>query len=124
MLRVYVFVVSYRKRNDVIKVVTGVSKKLHATGKKKGCQKIALWARSISNHLYWCAASSHDDPQLIVLKWKSILNHIANAHEGHDKKFPHCERGDIDERAWMVPGMTSQSTTAPRSGLRRYFEFL
>ena len=83
----------------------GVHKKLNAASKKKGCQKVALWARSISNHLYWCAASSQGDPDLILAKWKSISNHIVNIHEGHDEKFWRCEHGDLDERAWMLPGM-------------------
>ena len=87
-----------------MKVVTGVYKKLLAAGKKRGCEKVGLWARSISNHLYWCAASSRDDPLLIVPNWKSILNHIVNIHDGHDKKFERCEHGDIDERARMLPG--------------------
>jgi hypothetical protein len=42
-------------------IVLGVYKKLEAKGEsaKKGMDQIGLWFRSISNHLYWCTASSH-----------------------------------------------------------------
>ena len=83
---------------------TGVYKKLEAAGKKKGCQKVKDWARSISNHMYWCAASSGGDGEFVQQKWLSILNHVANIHSGHGEKFPHCEHGQLDDRDWMKKG--------------------
>ena len=62
--------------------ITGVHKKLEAVGKKKGCEKVKLWSRSISNHMYWCAASSNGNGELVKAKWLSILNHVSNIHEG------------------------------------------
>ncbi|KAJ8310419.1 hypothetical protein KUTeg_012284 [Tegillarca granosa] len=44
------------------------------------------WARSISNHIYWCAASSNGDGDLVRDKLVSILNHVTNMHEGHGSK--------------------------------------
>ena len=83
----------------------GIYKKLVCAGRRKGCEKIALWAKSISNHLYWCAASSDNNAELIVSKWLSITNHVADIHQGHEGKFPVCEHGDItEESAWMTPG--------------------
>ena len=80
-------------------------KKLNAAGKKKGCQKVKDWARSISNHMYWCAASSNGDGELLQQKWLSILNHVTNIHEGHGDKFPSCQHGPLEERAWMIKGI-------------------
>ncbi|XP_060073582.1 uncharacterized protein LOC132553328 [Ylistrum balloti] len=45
------------------------------------------WARSISNHAYWCAASSGGNAELVRKKLTSILNHVANIHEGHRDLF-------------------------------------
>ena len=78
--------------------------KAECCGKKKGCEKVALWVKSISNHMYWCAASSVDDPDLIVSKWRSITNHVANVHEGHEGRFDKCLHKDIEDRSWMKPG--------------------
>lgn len=83
---------------------TGVYKKLEAAGKKKGCQKVKDWARSISNHMYWCAASSSGDGELVQQKWLSILNHVANIHEGHGDKFKRCEHPQLEDRDWMKKG--------------------
>ena len=79
-------------------------KKLEAAGKKKGCQKVKDWARSVSNHLYWCAASSGGDGELVKQKWLSILNHVTNVHEGHGDRFPQCLHDEGLDRDWMKRG--------------------
>lgn len=85
--------------------ISGVYKKLEAAGRKKGCEKVLAWARSVSNHLYWCAASSNGDGELVQQKWLSILNHVCNIHEGHGDRFPECEHGNLEDRVWMKKGM-------------------
>ncbi|KAJ8310179.1 hypothetical protein KUTeg_012044 [Tegillarca granosa] len=59
------------------------SENLVQRGKVKGCEIISLWSMSIINHLYWCAARSNGDGELVEQKWTSILNHFTNVHEGH-----------------------------------------
>lgn len=89
---------------DVWHVAKGIYKKLEAAGKKKGCEKVKAWSRSVSNHLYWCVASSDGDGEMVKQKWLSMLNHVANIHEGHGDKFPRCEHGDLEDRLWMKKG--------------------
>ncbi|XP_060085473.1 uncharacterized protein LOC132564874 [Ylistrum balloti] len=86
---------------DVWHVAKGVYKKLEALGKSKKYKMAGEWARSISNHAYWCAASSGGNAELD--KKKSILNHVTNIHEGHGDLFHSCEHGDIS-RKWIKPG--------------------
>ena len=86
------------------KKLSGVYKKLEAAGKKKGCEKLLAWAHSVSNHLYWCARSSGGDGEMVKEKWLSILNHVADIHEGHGDLFPSCEHGELTDRLWMKPG--------------------
>ena len=81
----------------------GVGKKLDAISKKKCCEVMGEWASSIKHHLYWSAASSGGDGQLIVDKWLSVCNHVANVHSGHGGKFLRCEHGPL-ERKWMLRG--------------------
>ena len=76
---------------------------MEAIGKKKGCGDILLWVQSIKNHIYWCAASSGDDKDLVKEKWISIVNHLINIHEGHGELFPTCQHDKID-RQWLEPG--------------------
>ena len=76
---------------------------MEAIGKKKGCEGISLWVASIKHHVYWCAASSNGDKDLIREKWLSIINHLLNIHEGHRKHYPKCMHEEI-ERQWLKEG--------------------
>lgn len=73
-------------------------------GQKKSCQILSDWSRSISNHLYWCAASSNGTGEMVLQKWQSILNHVANIHHGHGDQFQKCQHGPLEERAWIKQG--------------------
>ncbi|KAK3099185.1 hypothetical protein FSP39_000706 [Pinctada imbricata] len=89
---------------DVWHVAKGVYKKIDAASKKKGHEVLGDWARSISNHIYWCAASSGGDGELVREKWLSILNHVVDIHEGHGERFPTCQHGLLEDRLWMRKG--------------------
>nr|XP_034319417.1 uncharacterized protein LOC105325318 [Crassostrea gigas]XP_034319418.1 uncharacterized protein LOC105325318 [Crassostrea gigas] len=88
---------------DVWHVAKGIYKKLETVGKKK-CELVGDWARSVSNHLYWCASSSDGDGELVSEKWLSVLNHITNVHEGHGQRFPKCLHGELEDRDWIKEG--------------------
>ncbi|XP_046339478.2 uncharacterized protein LOC124120650 isoform X2 [Haliotis rufescens] len=89
---------------DVWHVAKGIYKKLQKISKKKGLEIISLWAHSISNHLYWCAATSKGNAEEVQAKWLSIANHIANIHSGHGASFPSCMHGEIQDRIWVTAG--------------------
>ena len=67
---------------DCWHIAKTVYKQLIALAKKKGNELIRRWARSISNHLYWCAKTSDGKADAVQAKWASITNHITNVHEG------------------------------------------
>ena len=72
---------------------TGVCKKIEAAGRSKVNASLALWAKSISNHIYWCSVTSPEGPDrdgLVKDKWVSIVNHVPDIHEGHGGRFPQC----------------------------------
>ena len=86
-----------------------ISKKIEALARKKSCTVLGNWKQSISNHLYWCAASSHGDGEQVKAKWLSILNHVTNIHEGHSETFPECAHGQLEEeRKWLRRGNVTQ----------------
>nr|XP_022300078.1 uncharacterized protein LOC111108462 [Crassostrea virginica] len=86
---------------DCWHIAKGIFKKLEAASKKKHCEIVGDWSRSISNHTYWCAMSSGGNGELVSQKWYSILNHVCNVHEGHGAEFPRCEHGDLGDRLWI-----------------------
>ena len=44
----------------IIDTYTGIKKKLCRLSNTSECAIIAEWIKSITNHLYWCAASAPD----------------------------------------------------------------
>ncbi|XP_052270796.1 uncharacterized protein LOC127871702 [Dreissena polymorpha] len=90
---------------DVWHMAKGVKNKLLTMGKKKGCEAVGKWAQSIANHLYYCAASSEGNGDLVVAKWRSIRNHVVNRHDGNGDLFPRCLHGPIDRnKKWIKAG--------------------
>ncbi|KAL3873816.1 hypothetical protein ACJMK2_028655 [Sinanodonta woodiana] len=76
---------------DVWHVAKGVKKKLEHIAKEKQCEDVRSWIKSISNHLYWCAASSEPgNGDLSVAKWHSVANHVQNRHTHANCLFPSC----------------------------------
>ena len=65
--------------------------------------------KSIVNHFYWSVMSTQiDNKDLVEAKWKSVLNHTQNIHDGHGDLFPVCSHpklSKLDERAtkWLKP---------------------
>ncbi|KAK8783455.1 hypothetical protein V5799_010185 [Amblyomma americanum] len=86
---------------DVWHVAKGVFKKVTAISKRRDCKDLQLWAKSIQNHLYWSAASSHGHSDHIVPKWLSLLNHIRDVHVHNDALFPACLHDKPECRMWL-----------------------
>ncbi|XP_053390057.1 uncharacterized protein LOC128552984 [Mercenaria mercenaria] len=90
---------------DVWHIAKGIKKKLIGIAKEKDCGVVYSWVKSITNHVYWSAASSKEgDEELIVDKWKSVASHIQNIHHGHGGKFPYCQHEELKDRDWLKPG--------------------
>ena len=85
-------------------------KKIDKLAKKKDCEDVGQWRQSISNHMYWCAASTPDGSgQLMQEKWKILPLHIQNIHVNIESDI-HSEcghgqlQGDAADRLWLQPG--------------------
>ncbi|XP_064390936.1 uncharacterized protein LOC135338779 [Halichondria panicea] len=60
---------------DIWHVVKGLRKKLKALAKTKDCELVGKWEQSITNHMYWCVASTPDcKGDVMVAKWLSLDN--------------------------------------------------
>ncbi|KAL1475488.1 hypothetical protein MTO96_037256 [Rhipicephalus appendiculatus] len=92
-------VLAKRPRRDV-----RLNKKLLAASKGSGCAIIALWTKSIINHLYFAVGRGAGNGDLAVAVWLSVLKHIQNKHQGHGALYSDCEHGDLEPRKWIHPG--------------------
>lgn len=88
----------------------GLCKKIDKVAKKKSFKDIGEWRHSISNHMYWCAASTPDgDAEMMKSKWQILPFHITNIHKNAAcQLYPKCDhgrlRGDAKNRLWLKPG--------------------
>jgi len=87
-----------------------LKKKLLKVSKKKGCDDLEPWIRSINNHLYWAACSSETGEE-VVDKVKSISNHVMNIHQHDSDRFPACTHGPIS-RNWLKVCKLRQNNTS------------
>ena len=97
-----------RQYHDFWHVSKSITKKLLAASQEKGNEILKSWMKGIRNHLYWCAVSTKQGfGELIVAKWKSIMNHIANQHSDHpDPLFQNCAHEEIEPRDWIPKGVS------------------
>lgn len=90
-----------------------IKKKLNAKSKKKGCEIIADWVESTSNHFWWSLASCSGNPDDLVERFQSIIFHVINKHHWpgavHFKQCAHEKIPDTPERRvkWMKAGSTA-----------------
>ena len=81
---------------------------MQALAKKKESEAVGEWQQSITNHVYWVAASTKDDEEeMRAAKWTSLTNHIQGVHQGHSELFPRCLHPNLDgerQKKWLKPG--------------------
>ncbi|XP_067294166.1 uncharacterized protein [Pseudorasbora parva] len=88
---------------DVLHLWKVLTRKVDAISKKKDCDKIKKWQKSIKNHLYWSASSSSNGEEMVA-KWTSLLNHIQNVHVHENPLFPKClHPPSADKNKWLKP---------------------
>jgi solute carrier family 8 (sodium/calcium exchanger) len=92
---------------DIWHQAKSVVKKVLKAGKEKGCEVLAEWAKSIRNHIYWCATSTKPGfACLIEAKWLSFMRHVNNQHEEHPNPlYTRCNHGELTEnKKWIKVG--------------------
>ena len=99
---------------DVWHVAKGISKKLSALGKQTDCGVVERWRHSIINHLYWCAATTEENcGDLLLAKWKSVMEHVCNNHDGFDDDlFSQCAHQHLDATACRAKEWIENSSKA------------
>ena len=98
---------------DVRHLSKWATKKLTKKAKKKDCQELLPWIQSVSNHLWWCAATCEQNADLLREKWLSLLHHITGKHRWRAfKEFklikkcghPRISAKDQKEIIWIEKG--------------------
>ena len=84
-----------------------IKKNLVAAAKKKPCQALNGWTKSIINHLWWAVSTCDGDETLLRQKWCSILFHIKIKHQWsscsnfHKCLHPRITKSKTHKKLWF-----------------------
>ena len=96
---------SIRHFYDVWHIAKSVKKRIEKQSQQSEYRELLQWKNTVTNHLYWCAATSDGDGAMIVEKWLSILNHVINKHEHAGPRFVSCQHETLpNDYEYMVRG--------------------
>lgn len=85
---------------DVWNLCKNLKTRLAAKAKKKDCNALSPWIKSITNHMWWSAMTCEGNTQLLKKKRVSILHHVANKHEWpYSTLYNRCPHGPIASEA-------------------------
>ena len=91
---------------DIWHVAKAVGKKIDAAAKKRECAILSRWKKAIVHHLFWSVCSTAlGSGELVAAKWKSVVEHLHNRHEGFDNPlYTACQHPpEVGERPWLQP---------------------
>ncbi|XP_069824398.1 uncharacterized protein [Dendropsophus ebraccatus] len=79
---------------DLWHLSRSIGEEVLMAAKNKDCEILHQWVEAIRNHLWWSSCTCCKNPDLLIQKWKSIIQHVTNVHEWD---------GDSDCRACHHP---------------------
>ncbi|XP_044126811.1 uncharacterized protein LOC122921008 [Bufo gargarizans] len=66
--------------------------------KHKDCEILYEWVEAIRNHIWWSSCTCCKNPDILIEKWKSVLQHVTNVHEwGGDSDCKACHHPPLPE---------------------------
>ena len=95
---------------DVWHLCKNIKSKLAKKAKKKGCEELAPWIKSVTNHLWWSSMTCEGNAELLKEKWTSILHHVADKHSWDSSTlYNRCPHDPISATArrktkWLKAG--------------------
>jgi ribonuclease HI len=98
---------------DVWHLSKWVTKKLSKKAKKKDCEELLPWIQSVSNHLWYCAATCDKNVDILRETWLSLLHHITGKHQWKASReyklvkkcgHPRISAKDQKEIQWLESG--------------------
>ncbi|XP_070573895.1 uncharacterized protein [Ptychodera flava] len=93
---------------DVWHLSKSIKKKLAEFGKKKKYSSLLPWIQSVSNHLWWSAATCEGNQQSLRERWTSIVHHVVNVHSwSGNQSFHECNHPEIPDTSnidWLEIG--------------------
>lgn len=98
---------------DVFHVARSIGAKVLSASRRKYCGDLSAWVGAVRDHLWWAASTCNNNPELLLEKWNSLLNHTANEHSWSGNKLYHrCEHDPVEHRRrkWLPWGTVAHNS--------------
>ncbi|CAN2388471.1 hypothetical protein PRIEUP_LOCUS16417 [Pristimantis euphronides] len=95
---------------DAWRLAKTVGNKIARASRKKNCSQLSSWVSPVKSHLWWCARTCDEKPDVLVQKWNSLLHHVVNTHSWETENgYVHCQHDHIPDavsqrRKWLNKG--------------------
>ncbi|KAG9475535.1 uncharacterized protein [Eleutherodactylus coqui] len=70
-----------RHRLDLWHLSKSIGNEVLMAAKHKDCEILYHWVETIRNHIWWSSRTCSKNPDLLIQKWKSVIQHVSNVHE-------------------------------------------
>ncbi|XP_066439002.1 serine-rich adhesin for platelets-like [Eleutherodactylus coqui] len=68
-------------RVDMWHLSKSIGNEVLMAAKHKDCEILYQWVEAIRNHIWWSSHTCCRNPDLLIQKWKSVIQHVSNVHE-------------------------------------------
>ncbi|XP_069809382.1 ADP-ribosylation factor-like protein 16 isoform X2 [Dendropsophus ebraccatus] len=83
---------------DTWHVAKSVGNKIVAAAKSSTTEVLMTWVQPLKNHLWWCARTCGKDPEVLLDRWKSVLEHVTNVHAWESNSiYLECDHPPLTE---------------------------
>ncbi|KAM3939602.1 uncharacterized protein RB166_021693 [Leptodactylus fuscus] len=101
---------------DAWHLARSVGNQVKRASRKKNCSELSSWVSSIKSHLWWCASTCEEKPDVLAQRWNSLLYHVVNTHSWQTGRgYEHCRHDAIPEAACQRKNWLSKGGRAYRS---------
>ena len=83
---------------------------MHKLAQNKSCSELNGRIKPVINHFWWSSGTCGRNVENLREKWTSLLHHLSDIHSFEENKsFRLCAHGEIEPRAWLVPGLPAHN---------------
>ncbi|XP_073514678.1 uncharacterized protein [Phyllobates terribilis] len=83
---------------DLWHLSKSIGNEILMAAKNKDCEVLYEWVEAIRNHIWWSSCTCCKNTDMLIQKWKSVLQHVTNVHEwGGDSDCKACHHPPLPE---------------------------
>ncbi|XP_066439004.1 uncharacterized protein [Eleutherodactylus coqui] len=100
-------------RVDLWHLSKSIGNEVLMAAKHKDCEILYQWVEAIRNHIWWSSHTCCRNPDLLIQKWNSVIQHVSNVHEWDgDSDCKACPHPPLPEEMVSSTNWLEKDSTA------------